>query len=178
MRKSLIWFYAIAGLTLFNLIGWPFKIRFTSIVLNYWFIVLLCIALPISTWTAAQSSERKAIRISGKVLALLLTIITILAGSSAYMDATYINTRGYDASFETVGTVSSGSFTYRLYRTNGGATTDYGLELRREFESPFGIKLVQTLWSKYHEFEGDLTLVSNKEIQIRAEGVLIASIKL
>ena len=177
-NRSVVILFVLVFVTLFNLGGWPFEVRFTCTPLNYWFTVLLCIALPISAIAAAYSSRRRIVQVLGVISAILIGLPTFLFGMLAAVEAVDIHKRGYDASFELLKEVSSGLSSYRLYRTNCGATCAFGLELRRELETPVGVKFVQSIWSKYREDDADLRLLPETEIQILQNGILVASVKL
>lgn len=59
-----------------------------------------------------------------------------------------------DGSYELVGQAQAERVSYRLYRTDCGATCSFGLELREELDLPFGVKLVMPKWSMYRAAEG------------------------
>lgn len=54
-----------------------------------------------------------------------------------------------DEAFKRISSTSVGSGTVVTYRTNGGATTSYGIVVRHELPLPFGVKLTRELCSAY-----------------------------
>lgn len=60
---------------------------------------------------------------------------------------TSFDENGKDLTFEKMDEIQGESNYYRLYRTNGGATTSFGLVLRKEKPIIFGLKLVSPIKS-------------------------------
>lgn len=85
-------------------------------------------------------------KISGILCSILIAIPAFILGMFAFMGAQDALENGEDASLEYLKQAKSELGTYRLYRTNCGATCDYGLDLRREIDLPIGIKLVDSVW--------------------------------
>jgi hypothetical protein len=68
----------------------------------------------------------------------------------AFLQAVDSIVRGVDTGFEKIAEMSASGVVYRVYRTNGGAMTDFGLVLRRERQVLPGVVLVSVLASQYH----------------------------
>lgn len=167
----------VGFLLLFNLGGWPLKIRFAAPSMNYWFVALLSIAVPISLALAAMTFQRRALKAVGIAVAAIATLPALLFSTFAAFEAVKIGKEGRDASYQLLGDISHGRYTYRLYLTNCGATCAYGLDLRRELDSSVGLKLVWPVWSKYRtEPSAELRLVDGV-IQIIENGVVIGSVE-
>ena len=72
-------------------------------------------------------------------------------------------------------TVSWG--TYRLYQTNCGATCAYGLLLRKEFDTPLGIKVVSRIWSAYREEPATVQVTKDKTVEVVRGSLVLAAFK-
>jgi hypothetical protein len=102
------------------------------------------------------------------VLSGLLGLGCFVVGGFAYQDANKIAQSKIDYSFEKLNEIKHKNGYYRLYRTNGGATTSFGLVLRAESEEFLGIKLVDRVFSKYKASEATMNIVGeNIELQIQ-----------
>ena len=161
-------FYFVFGFTAFNWAGWPIELRFTESHLNYYFITLLCILLPISLFFKILTIGDNRNYLGAFVLSGLLGLGCFVVGGFAYQDANKIAQSKIDYSFEKLNEIKHKNGYYRLYRTNGGATTSFGLVLRVESEEFLGIKLVDRVFSKYKASEATMNIVGeNIELQIQ-----------
>ncbi len=128
----------------------PF-VRFAGPFINDLLGLVLGLSLP---WCATIETFRigrwwsKAIVVAS-ALPLMIYAFVFLLGSAISVLA-YQN--GHDLSFEHFGeTPWRGSYV-RFYRTNGGATTDYGVVIRHETTLLPGILIVRNVDSWYHCF--------------------------
>jgi hypothetical protein len=155
---------------------WPLAIRFRISAFNYWFVAALAIAIPFSgAWLSLGFRRRwlKIIGVVGSFLALLpATTFAVLAAISA--PAIF----EHDASLELISEAQFNHSYYRLYRTNCGATCAFGLELRREVDTPLGIKAIWPLWSRYRADDGAVMINQAGELQIRANEFVYFATKL
>lgn len=158
----------------FNTRAWPIGLRVESDEANYWLALIAIIALPLSALAFSITLAHRILRtlcVAASVISLLpFGAVAIFTG----LDIQKIQQRGRDTSFQVIDEASVGSFSYKLYLSNCGATCAYGLELRRELPGPFGLKLVQPLWSKYATGdEGTLRLRSESQIEILDQGKIV-----
>ena len=93
-------------------------------------------------------------------------MIVFFFASESFSD---ISVEGVDTSFDKISEVESNGSTYRLYRTNGGATTSFGLVLRKEAKLTSNIKTVKVIFSKYQAREGTLMLINKNSLELRIE---------
>jgi hypothetical protein len=112
--------------------------------------------------------------VSKNKLAWFLASLVVLFVSSIIIffisfDLSDIKKYGIDPSFEVIEEVQHHNTFYRLYRTNGGATTDYGLVLRREKNLPLELKLTKLLWEKYHENNATLELINPNKLKLEIQ---------
>jgi hypothetical protein len=152
------------GIFVQGYMDWPNQPRFSSPTLNYWFFAFAAIAFPaLIAWLASSLSEKWSRRVLYG-LACTLILPCLLMTTCAVLEAPSIRTT--DGSYEFLSEAGYGSVTYRLYRTNCGATCAYGLDLRRERDLFFGVKLVSPLWSKYRADQGTVQ-ISGSKIQVK-----------
>jgi len=166
MKKINSFLFLIILLIGLSTIEFPVELRFQNPYLNYLFILILFILLPITMFSKAYVSKNK--------LAWFLTSSVVLFFSSIIIfmisfDLSDIKKYGIDPSFEVIQKVQHHNKFYRLYRTNGGATTDYGLLLREEKNLPLKLKLTKVLWKKYHEDNATLKLINPNKLKLEVQ---------
>jgi hypothetical protein len=145
------------------------SVRFEQSILNYVFTLFLVVAMPVTLLWVGISAMRGFSRWSVCVLALLLSVP---AGLFAIVLAVYlwdIVETGSDSSFEPIAQQPSRGVIYRLYRTNGGATTSFGLVLRKERVLVPGLKLVRNLRRYYPAYEGRFEAVADGRLRLVVE---------
>jgi hypothetical protein len=158
-----------------TLISGPWVPRFTFEPLNYWFVAASALAIPASLiWLAIAIPGfwRKALAFvaasSSAIPMVPLGLISLAEANSA--------AAGNNLSHLRLAEISRGHTTYRLYRTDCGATCAYGLQLRKEIDALGVIKLVSTVWSVDHEKDGALRLSPTGQVEVvRGEYVLHAA---
>ena len=177
-KKAVVFLVAIAAVIVFILVGWPFQVRFTHPPLNYWAVAGLFFAIPFGVLAMTWFFQGRTLRGIIVVAAVLVGIPAGVLGLVVSSDASRIQNSGVDSSFELLQEISSGKYWYRLYRTNCGATCALGLVLRKEFVTPFGLSIVNVIWSKYREDDAQLSLGNHKEIRIISQGTILATIRI
>jgi MFS family permease len=178
MNKQLAISFAllIACLCFFS-IDLPIFLRAVNPSVNYLIYSLFCFLVPISIISAGLSARasRKWLFVLSLVLAIAISIPTGFLGALAFDEALRIKRLGHDPSLQLIKDVADSEYRYRLYRTNCGATCAFGLELRKERNIPFGLKIVRPVWSFYGAEDGELS-ISESEIEIRHDG-FVAKVK-
>lgn len=152
-----------------NMIDLPVELRFEKAQYNYLFVMVLCVALPLSIFvTSFLLKERwKTFLGVGLSLALVLpSLLTYYFASSGYEE---IRDKGVDTSFEKITEVQVGHSTLRLYKTNGGATTSYGLVARKETRLLRGLNVVEVLFSKYKASQGAFKVVDEHSVELEIQ---------
>lgn len=76
------------------------------------------------------------------LLFLIWSLFTLLLMSDLLL-------KDINNAFKKIETIEINSKTYQVYRTNGGATTAYGIVIRREASLIFGINYVDRVFSDY-----------------------------
>jgi MFS family permease len=153
----------ILGMTAQGVFGLPYQLRLSSAAENYWMLSIGVILFPVLLGWFAMSLSRRWIRRFSFLCAILLLLPCLFASSCAAHKAPQLGQ--VDLSYELLSEAKDDEITYRLYRTNCGATCAYGLDLRKERDLFLGIKLVSPFWSKYQALAGEVT-VKNQKIQV------------
>jgi hypothetical protein len=142
----------------------PMVPRFEDERLNYAAFITLVLATPFSLlWIAFKY-------FNGLFKGLLFAVSVFLALPAGFIsllvlpDLLSLN-RGVDESFKKIDELETEGDFYRLYRTNGGATTTYGLVVRQEHPLYFGLKLKRNVVS-FDAYEGKLSQVSPTKIRL------------
>ena len=146
----------------------PIELRFENTKYNYLFTSILCILLPSLIFISSFTFSKK-LKVIGIISSLILSIpcaVTFLFTSNSFKQ---IHTKGIDLSFEKIKEIELNDSKYRLYRTNGGATTSFGLVLRKETLLIKGINIVEVMFYKYKASESSLTLINEQAIELRIE---------
>lgn len=170
MKKiSLVITLFILTVASLNLIDLPVELRFEKIKYNYQFVIFLCFLLPLSVFLTSLTLEKRPSTYLGLGLSIALALPCALVCFFATSDIKSINEVGRDASFERISEVSVEDSHYRLYRTNGGATTSFGLVLRKETTLIEGLNVVKVIFAKYKASEGSLTVTADKSIELKIE---------
>jgi hypothetical protein len=84
------------------------------------------------------------------VLLLPIAAIAAFLALFAILDYRDVLNRGQDFSFELVRELPQDGYVLRVYRTNGGATTAFGVVVRQERSVLPGIRLVRDVYRRHH----------------------------
>jgi len=174
----------IALISVLNMIDMPVELRFEKVEYNYVFAMALCVALPLSIFFMTCLLKERWKMYVGVGFSILLALPSFLTYYVASVDYEDIRNEGVDASFEKIDEVAVGDSVIRLYRTNGGATTSFGLVARRETKLIQGINVVEVLFSKYKASEGTMKLIDEFSIELKIqpysenEGVEVVTLKI
>ena len=170
-----VWLLVLAASVAFFWVDSPIKLRALNPAINYALYSFVCFLMPISILGVGWVLSKKWLRILSLIIAIVIGIPNSFLGILAFDEAMRIQHLGYDPSLAFLKEVLEGDYRYRLYRTNCGATCAFGLELRKERFFPYGIKLVQPIWSFYGADDGELALLE-KEIEVSYDG-FVATVK-
>lgn len=129
-------------------------IEFSDIRLNYLYTISLFASLPILLLLSILTQKPKNLwlRIPLTGILALLTFGAIIGIIFSLSDAHDIFVLGKDKSFEKLHEAQIGDYFYTCYRTNGGATTDYGIVIRKESRR-FGFIHFRILERLYHAYD-------------------------
>ncbi|NRB41483.1 MAG: hypothetical protein HRU20_23930 [Pseudomonadales bacterium] len=166
---SIIFSLIIIGVSILNMFDLPVEIRFEETRYNYLFVMGLCFFLPFSmimTSLSLKETKNKVLVFSTAFALSFPCSIVYFFANSEYRS---IREKGTDFSFEKIREVTVSGVDFRLYRTNGGATTSYGLVLRKEVSILSGLKTVESIFSKYKASESSLIVTEDNKIQLNIE---------
>lgn len=168
-RFSTVLAILTAVVVILNMIDLPVELRFSNAKFNYLYVMVFCILLPLSFFLRSLFCKTIWRKFFGVLFSALLIAPCVLVHSFASSDYNDICERGHDTSFEQINVLTSGKNKYCLYRTNGGATTSFGLILRRETKFLPGMIIVREMFSKYKASESTLELLDSDTIQMKIE---------
>jgi hypothetical protein len=155
--RSQLWAAALCADVL--ALGWiaitDTGLRFTYAPLNYLVFILLAVGLPVTLVGFAITTRRYWLRWLAIVVSVFVCVPVLMCSCVVGVDLANA-TSGKDPSFERIGELSGPFWAYRVYRTNGGATTSYGLVLRREHDILPGMAVVSRVHSFYPASEMSL----------------------
>lgn len=114
------------------------------------------LALPWAALALAQPVLRGWRRVAHFAALAPLLLYTLPLGTCAAMDAADTLSRGVDYSFEPRGALALGPSRVRVYRTDCGATCDFGVVIRHERPVLPGVLLVREMESWSHAGAADL----------------------
>jgi hypothetical protein len=132
------------------LLNWRYgSLRFTAPALNYSTMIvgLLC------SWSLVVVVLRLPVRSVGKLLMAPLPSLWAAGCSLFALFATFwvlpVVVDGVDRSFEPIGVYDLGRQRLVAYRTNGGATTSFGIVVRQELPIIPGVMLARRVYAVY-----------------------------
>lgn len=130
--------------------------RFEYPPLNYATVILLTFSIPAILFWLAFAALTSWWRWGIALIAAIITIPTAFFSVFAFFELQSIVATGVDASFESIAELKGERALHRVYRTNGGATTAYGIVLRKERSLLPGLKLVTVVRNYYPAHEATL----------------------
>lgn len=149
---SLIMLYILAIINYFHPV-----IRFDSRLLNN---ALMILVLLIPVGLMIQGFFFKSV--VGKTLNTLIWIIPCLVGILISIMIVPFSARA----FEPIKSINLDHSDIVAYRTNGGATTSFGIQVRQEKDIFPGIKLVKTVYSQYRKDNVDMIKTGENSFKI------------
>lgn len=146
-----------------------FGVRFLNPFYNLCYAMFIAFISPFILLFKSLVLERRWKKIIGALISLIVALPCALFLFFESYTAFDIHDSGKDPGFELIQEVSKDKYNYRLYRTNGGATTSFGLDLRKERNVGMGIKTTHSIHGKYPASDG--------KMEIRDEKILILTIE-
>jgi hypothetical protein len=140
---------------------WSGGVRFSSPRLNYLSMAAAFYSPLLATWIVITASSHLW-KLSLIVLAPLALVSATLCAGTAFMLVLWVPDvlwRDVDRSFQRIREQRVGEETLAVFRTNGGATTDYGIVVRRETVLLPGLRFVTPLCASYPADDVRLTRV-------------------
>jgi hypothetical protein len=128
-------------------------LRFSSQAAN---LAFGCVLLALPVFAPVLVLRLDAERLPRIVAALALTpFVAFSLLLASFTGSCYQDTRatGVDSSFEPIASLPLSRSQLRVYCTNGGATTDFGIVVRHEMRLLPGLLLVRNVFGEYHTTE-------------------------
>ncbi|MGF7397821.1 DUF5412 family protein [Thermoanaerobacterium thermosaccharolyticum] len=110
------------------------------------------------------------VKIMNSVISIIFSLIGALV---AFIILIGIFTVNPNEAFMLIQKVQINSNFIVVYRTNGGATTDYGIVVRQEKEIVKGVLLVKDLYRKYHMYDVSIKKLGDNKVEIDDEKIYI-----
>jgi len=146
-------FIFILGLTLLSLkvILWGLRIEFLDVRSNYLSTLGFYFSFPIMLLSIILSGKPKSLwgRLPIIVLAAVCSLMALIPLTCNLFMASSIFSTGVDPSYEKLHEIRIDKHFYTCFRSNGGATTDYGIDIRKESRFLFLVRY-ELLESLYH----------------------------
>jgi hypothetical protein len=143
--------------------------RFELPALNYATVLVLTLAIPASLLWLAFTGLTGIWRWLVTALAVLVALPVLFF---SLIIATYIFDivrSGVDSSFEPIAELGSPPISYNLYRTNGGATTSFGIVLRKEWALLPGFKVVTNVHSFYPAYDAAFERINTHRVRVHVQ---------
>ncbi len=150
---------AAVSLLLWNDI--PIAVRFVNPAFNFWYVPLASTLVILAVGVNLRWQLKPSVLAANSALLIIVSLPFMLISFFAHLAVSDVTKYGYDPSFEPIQTVSTQSGDYRLYRTNGGATTAFGIVVRKERQILQGLLLVREVYSEYMVYEARLVQTQN-----------------
>lgn len=139
---------------------------FTSPLLNT-MTVIVALLLPLPVFVLICVFWRGVLRGAGAIVTGLLVPPSLLLALLIFYLGSYALRAEADGSFERLRQVQAGRYVLAVYRTNGGATTSYGIVVRQELPLIVGLRLVRTIFMQDHASDAALTVNENGVVYIK-----------
>ena len=161
-RRPFAFFLAAIALVANGLSEWPYTIRFMYSPLDGLTFALLVMSLPFSLAFIGRAFVGRLARNFTFLAVALLSIPVILFSVLAALNP--LASKLQDS-------LSLGLATYRIYmRDPGFATAQPFTILRKEIDTPFGFKLVRTIWANERYGNARLHSVNSSTLEIEIDG--------
>lgn len=134
-------------------------IRFDSRLLNNIFVIFVLL-IPIGLMIKGFSFKSPV----AKILNILIWVIPCILGILISIMIVPFSANA----FEPIKSLSLDHSDIVAYRTNGGAATSFGIQVRQEKDIIPGIKLVKTVYSQYHK--DNVNMIKTGENSFEIEG--------
>lgn len=141
--KALLIWVAFWFTSFYLLLFSPYFLRFENPRLNHIIFIILLLLVPFSLiWL---SRKVNGFWYGFLIFISIASFIPIAFIALMTYATTAFDENGKDLGFEKIDEIQGESNYFRLYRTNGGATTSFGLVMRKEKPIIFGLKLVSPI---------------------------------
>src|SRR5262245_8572205 len=140
-------------------------LRFTSPLANH-LLMFFVFGLPFVLLVLACGIRRLAVRVGVCVILVPWVLWCSLCQMVTTLSTRDILRDGADSSFEYLHSTSLGRSRVSVYRTNGGATTDWGVAFRHELTIFPGIQIVRQLEGFYHCYDASAERAGDMSVHV------------
>jgi len=161
------WFICLLAVYLFGIANWLLPaIRTSSALLNHVFMLLIFLLPSALSVLSFFVTKRIIFRFLLAFALIPLALSSFLIGAISLFPLIDIMTKGYDPSFEHLRSTQLTCSQVSIYRTNGGATTSFGIIARQEKRLIPGLLLVRNIYSVYPGDDAKIIKLDNDTIKI------------
>ena len=161
------WFICLLAVYLFGIANWLFPvIRTSSAFLNHAFMLLIFLLPSVLSVLSFFVTKRIIFRFLLAFALIPLALSSFLIGAISLFPLIDIMTKGYDPSFEHLRSTQLDSSRISIYRTNGGATTSFGIIVRQEKYLFPGLLLVRNIYGVYPGDDAEIIKLDDDTIKI------------
>ena len=96
----------------------------------------------------------------------LVIVISSIVGVITALSLYDISKHGEDHSFERIHTIQLGQSHVNVYRTNGGATTSFGIVVRQERRLIPGLLITKIIYDAYPAYDAEVTTIGSDTITV------------
>jgi len=164
-------FLIVIPILLFLLAQWNFLasslwIRFTRPVLNHVFF-LYSLTLPWVTLIVVRILfAKRTTKVAFFAISPVL-LYTLFWGFWGMMELeSILEWNGVDKSMDLVNTVNFGAYRVGIYRTDGGATTSFGVAVQQEKPLPFGLVIIRPIDFFYPAVDPTCQIVGANSLRV------------
>lgn len=168
IKRKYICHIALSAIYILGILNIIFPVlRFRCQILNHIFVLFL-LFIP---WVLFINGFFLKHLISKIINTIVFIIPSILSIPIAFIIIIGLVTFSWKYAFVQIHDYNFKSYSISVYRTDGGATTSYGVVVRQEKEVIFGLLLVKNLYSKYHRDDIPIKILNNHEIEIEGKRI-------
>ena len=152
------------------MLGLPHRLLSSSSAMNHWLVAAASVSVPFLAVYGSRALPEVWRRTLVWFALLILAVPSFLVAGCAVLVAPSFGSG--DEEFQRISEVNSAFVSYRLYRSDCGATCAAGLVLRKEIDLFAGLMLVTPLWSEARVSEGSVSLGESAVRVVRGATVL------
>ncbi len=151
------------------LINWAFPvIRFNNPIINY-IIDIPFLLIPIILMINGFFFKDYKMRVLNGLILLFPSLLMLIFILFSLLDICNIQKDNIDPSFKCIQTVPLTNSQIKIYRTDGGATTSWGIVVRQEIEIFFGLNVVKNVYTEYPKYDIKVRPVGHNKIELDNE---------
>jgi hypothetical protein len=152
----------------------PMNVRFYRPALNEWAFAAFLALPPALIMQLFLNLQESPLQMLGIACSLILALLGLLGGFFTLLASPSFWDRDHPSQL-LLSEATSDAGTFRLYRTDCGATCSFTLVLRREIDTPIGIRLVDPVWMRDEEHEGRIEVSEGGNVAVlQGQQVLVS----